>query len=254
MTGTQALVRLLLVQKARDEAAWLNTGGFVSGYRSSPLGAVDQELWKAKKYLTSSRITFQPGLNEALAATAVWGPQMVNLDPNALVDGVFALWYGKGPGVNRGGSVFKHGNIAGCSKQDGVLLIAGDDHAFIAAMIPVLNPSGMRDFIEFGRQDWHAPVAKLGIVTTGRSYLDVREALTLMGISDDVAKALGLRLLKIGVVWPLEPQCIVEFAQGLEAILVVEEKRQVIEYQLKEHLYNEAHRPRVAGKYDEAGE
>ena len=351
MTGTQELVRLLLVQKARDEAAGLNTGGFVSGYRGSPLGAVDQELWKAKKYLASSRITFQPGLNEELAATAVWGSQMVNLDPNALVDGVFALWYGKGPGVDRSGDVFKHGNIAGCSKHGGVLLIAGDDHAckssslphqsehaFIAAMIPVLNPSGVREFIEFGlhgyamwrysgcwvgfkaisdtiessssfeidpmvveikipdsypvppdgfsirwpdppleqenrlqrerlyalleyvrlnklnRQDWHAPVAKLGIVTTGKSYLDVREALALMGISEDVAKALGLRLLKIGVVWPLEPQCIVEFAQGLEEILVVEEKRQVIEYQIKEHLYNEPNRPRVVGKYDEAGE
>ncbi len=351
MTGTQALVRLLLVQKARDEAAGLNTGGFVSGYRGSPLGAVDQELWKAKKYLASSRITFQPGLNEELAATAVWGSQMVNLDPNALVDGVFALWYGKGPGVDRSGDVFKHGNIAGCSKHGGVLLIAGDDHAckssslphqsehaFIAAMIPVLNPSGVREFIEFGlhgyamsrysgcwvgfkaisdtiessssfeidpmaveikipdsypvppdgfsirwpdppleqenrlqrerlyalleyvrlnklnRQDWHAPVAKLGIVTTGKSYLDVREALALMGISEDVAKTLGLRLLKIGVVWPLEPQCIVEFAQGLEEILVVEEKRQVIEYQIKEHLYNEPNRPRVVGKYDEAGE
>ena len=351
MTGTQALVRMLLAQKARDEAAGLNTGGFVSGYRGSPLGAVDQELWKAKGYLAKNRITFQPGLNEELAATAVWGSQMVNLDPNAQVDGVFALWYGKGPGVDRSGDVFKHGNIAGCAKHGGVLLIAGDDHAckssslphqsehaFIAAMIPVLNPSGVREFIEFGlhgyamsrysgcwvgfkaisdtiessssfeidqmaveiripdiypvpadgfsirwpdppleqenrlqrerlyalleyvrlnrlnRQDWQAPNAKLGIVTTGKSYLDVREALALMGISEDVAKALGLRLLKIGVTWPLEPQCIVEFAQGLDEILVVEEKRQVIEYQIKEHLYNEPNRPRVVGKYDEAGE
>ena len=351
MTGTQALVRMLLAQKARDEAAGLNTGGFVSGYRGSPLGAVDQELWKAKGYLEKNRITFQPGLNEELAATAVWGSQMVNLDPNAQVDGVFALWYGKGPGVDRSGDVFKHGNIAGCSKHGGVLLIAGDDHAckssslphqsehaFIAAMIPVLNPSGVREFIEFGlhgyamsrysgcwvgfkaisdtiessssfeidpmaveikvpdsypvpadgfsirwpdppleqenrlqrerlyalleyvrlnqlnRQDWQAPNAKLGIVTTGKSYLDVREALALMGISEDVAKALGLRLLKIGVTWPLEPQCIVEFARGLDEILVVEEKRQVIEYQIKEHLYNEPNRPRVVGKYDEAGE
>jgi indolepyruvate ferredoxin oxidoreductase len=351
MTGTQALVRMLLAQKARDAAAGLNTGGFVSGYRGSPLGAVDQELWKAKKQLEANRITFQPGLNEELAATAVWGSQMVNLDPQVQVDGVFALWYGKGPGVDRSGDVFKHGNIAGCSKHGGVLLIAGDDHAckssslphqsehaFIAAMIPVLNPSGVREFIEFGlhgyamsrysgcwvgfkaisdtiessssfeidpmaveikvpdsypvpadgfsirwpdppleqenrlqrerlyalleyvrlnklnRQDWVAPNAKLGIVTTGKSYLDVREALALMGISEDVARAMGLRLLKIGVTWPLEPQCIVEFAEGLEEILVVEEKRQVIEYQIKEHLYNEPNRPRVVGKYDEAGE
>lgn len=353
MTGTQALVRLLLAQKQRDAAAGLNTGGFVSGYRGSPLGAVDQELWKARKHLDANDIQFVPGLNEELAATSVWGSQMVNLDPNAKVDGVFALWYGKGPGVDRSGDVFKHGNIAGCSKNGGVLLIAGDDHsckssslphqsehAFIAAMIPVLNPSGVREFIEFGlhgyamsrysgcwvgfksisdtiessssfdidpmaieikvpdsypipadgfhirwpdppleqenrlqrerlyalleyvrlnrlnRQDWTAPSAKLGIVTTGKSYLDVREALSMMGIDEAGAKALGLRLLKIGVSWPLEPQCIREFAEGLDEILVVEEKRQIIEYQLKEQLYNAppTSRPRVVGKYDDTGE
>ena len=353
MTGTQALVRLLLAQKARDAAAGLNTGGFVSGYRGSPLGAVDQEMWKAKARLEASSIVFQPGLNEELAATAVWGTQMVNLDPAVQVDGVFALWYGKGPGVDRSGDVFKHGNIAGCSKHGGVLLVAGDDHAckssslphqsehaFIAAMIPVLNPSGVREFIEFGlhgyamsrysgcwvgfkaisdtiessssfeidpmtvqirvpdtypipaagfhirwpdppleqenrlqrqrlyalleyvrlnrlnRQDWQAPHAKLGIVTTGKSYLDVREALAMMGITEDGAKALGVRLLKIGVSWPLEPQCIREFAEGLDEILVVEEKRQIIEYQLKEQLYNAptGSRPRVVGKFDETGE
>ncbi len=353
MTGTQALVRLLLAQKQRDAAAGLNTGGFVSGYRGSPLGAVDQELWKAKAHLETHHIRFVPGLNEELAATSVWGSQMVNLDPKATVDGVFALWYGKGPGVDRSGDVFKHGNIAGCSKHGGVLLVAGDDHsckssslphqsehAFIAAMIPVMNPSGVREFIEFGlhgyamsrysgcwvgfksisdtiessssfdvdpmaveiripdsypipadgfhirwpdppleqenrlqrerlyalleyvrlnrlnRQDWVAPEARLGIVTTGKSYLDVREALAMMGISEDEAKTLGLRLLKIGVSWPLEPQCIREFAAGLDEILVVEEKRQVIEYQLKEQLYNApaGSRPRVVGKYDETGE
>ena len=353
MTGTQALVRLLLAQKQRDAAAGLNTGGFVSGYRGSPLGAVDQELWKARKHLETHDIKFFPGLNEELAATSVWGSQMVNLDPKVKVDGVFALWYGKGPGVDRSGDVFKHGNIAGCSKHGGVLLIAGDDHsckssslphqsehAFIAAMIPVLNPSGVREFIEFGlhgyamsrysgcwvgfksisdtiessssfeidpmaveikvpdtypipadgfhirwpdppleqenrlqrerlyalleyvrlnrlnRQAWEAPDAKLGIVTTGKSYLDVREALSMMGINDAAAQALGVRLLKIGVSWPLEPQCIREFADGLDEILVVEEKRPIIEYQLKEQLYNappEA-RPRVVGKYDETGE
>ncbi len=351
MTGTQALVRLLLAQKARDEAAGLNTEGFVSGYRGSPLGAVDQELWRAKPTLDAQRIRFQPGLNEELAATAVWGTQMLSLDPKARVDGVFALWYGKGPGVDRSGDVFKHGNIAGGSRHGGVLLVAGDDHAckssslphqsehaFIAAMIPVLNPSGVREFIEFGlhgyamsrysgcwvgfkaisdtvessssfeidpmsveikipdsypipadgfsirwpdppleqenrlqrerlyalleyvrlnklnRQDWHAPQARLGICTTGKSYLDVREALSLLSITDETATQLGIRLLKIGVVWPLEPQCIVEFAHGLDEILVVEEKRQVLEYQIKEHLYNEPHRPRVVGKYDESGE
>ncbi|CAN5389761.1 indolepyruvate ferredoxin oxidoreductase family protein [soil metagenome] len=353
MTGTQALVRLLLVQKQRDAAAGLNTAGFVSGYRGSPLGAVDQELWKARKHLDAHSIKFVPGLNEELAATSVWGSQMVNLDANAQVDGVFALWYGKGPGVDRSGDVFKHGNIAGCSKHGGVLLIAGDDHsckssslphqsehAFIAAMIPVMNPSGVREFIEFGlhgyamsrysgcwvgfksisdtiessssfeidpmsieikvpdtypipadgfhirwpdppleqenrlqrerlyalleyvrvnhlnRQDWSAPNAKLGIVTTGKSYLDVREALAMMGITEDTAKAIGLRLLKIGVSWPLEPQCVRLFVDGLDEILVVEEKRQIIEYQLKEQLYNAppGSRPRVVGKYDETGE
>lgn len=353
MTGTQALVRLLLAQKARDEADGLNTAGFVSGYRGSPLGAVDQELWRARHHIESHGITFTPGLNEELAATAVWGSQMVALDPNATVDGVFAMWYGKGPGVDRSGDVFKHGNVAGCSKHGGVLLIAGDDHAcksstlphqsehaLIAAMIPVMNPSGVREFIEFGlhgyamsrysgcwvgfkaisdtiessasfnidpmgieikvpdtypippdgfhirwpdppleqenrlqreriyalleyvrlnklnRQIWHAPHAKLGIVATGKSYLDVCEALEMMGISEHVAQSIGIRLLKIGVSWPLEPECIREFAEGLDEILVVEEKRQIIEYQIKEHLYNEpsATRPRVVGKYDETGE
>ncbi|MBS3911942.1 MAG: indolepyruvate ferredoxin oxidoreductase family protein [Hydrogenophaga sp.] len=351
MNGTQALVRLLLAQKARDEAAGLNTEGFVSGYRGSPLGAVDQELWKNRTLLEQHKVRFQPGLNEELAATSVWGTQMVSLDPKARVDGVFALWYGKGPGVDRSGDVFKHGNIAGGAQHGGVLLVAGDDHAckssslphqsehaFIAAMIPVLHPSGVNEFIEFGlhgyamsrysgcwvgfkvisdtvessssfdidpmsveiqipqsypipadgfsirwpdppleqenrlqrerlyalleyvrlnklnRQDWVAPEARLGICTTGKSYLDVREALSLLGLDEAAAQALGLRLLKIGVVWPLEPTCVVEFAQGLDEILVVEEKRQVLEYQIKEHLYNEPHRPRVVGKYDESGE
>ncbi len=351
MTGTQALVRLLMAQKQRDEAAGLNTAGFVSGYRGSPLGAVDQELWKAKPQLEARNIRFQPGLNEELAATAVWGTQMVGLDAQARVDGVFAMWYGKGPGVDRSGDVFKHGNIAGGAAQGGVLLVAGDDHvckssslphqsehAFIAAMIPVLHPAGISEFIAFGlhgyamsrysgcwvgfkvisdtvessssievdplsvdiripdsypvpsggfsirwpdpplaqenrlqrerlyalleyvrlnglnRQDWHAPQARLGICTTGKSYLDTREALTLLGLDEAGAAALGLRLLKIGVVWPLEPTCVVAFAEGLDEILVVEEKRQVLEYQIKEHLYNEPRRPRVVGKFDETGE
>lgn len=353
MTGTQALVRLLLAQKQRDAAAGLNTGGFVSGYRGSPLGAVDQELWKARKHLEAHQIRFVPGLNEELAATAVWGTQMLSLDAKATVDGVFGLWYGKGPGVDRSGDVFKHANIAGCAKHGGVLVVAGDDHsckssslphqsehALIAAMIPVLNPSGVREFIEFGlhgyamsrysgcwvgfksisdtiessssfeidpmavdikipdsypipddgfhirwpdppleqenrlqrerlyalleyvrlnqlnRQDWSAPKARLGIVTTGKSYLDVREALAMMGIDEAQAQAMGLRLLKIGVSWPLEPQCIREFSEGLDEILVVEEKRQILEYQIKEQLYNApaGSRPRVVGKYDESGE
>lgn len=353
MTGTQALVRLLLTQKLKDEAAGLNTGGFVSGYRGSPLGAVDLELWKAKKHLAANNIRFVPGLNEELAATSVWGTQMVNLDPNATVDGVFALWYGKGPGVDRSGDVFKHGNIAGTSRHGGVLVIAGDDHsckssslphqsehAFIAAMMPVLNPSGIREFVEFGlhgwamsrysgcwvgfkaitdtietsasfeidpsavqiaipdaypvprdgfsirwpdapleqenrlqrerlyalleyvrlnklnRQPWSAHDAKFGIVTTGKSYLDTLEALSLLGLDEGAAVKVGIRVLKIGMSWPLEPQCVREFAEGLSEILVVEEKRQIIEYQIKEQLYNEpvVSRPRVVGKYSDAGE
>ena len=351
MTGTQALVRMLLAQKARDEAVGLKTEGFVSGYRGSPLGGLDLELWRNKDRLTEHRIRFDPGLNEELAATAVWGTQMLDLDPKARVDGVFALWYGKGPGVDRCGDVFKHGNIAGCARHGGVLLVAGDDHscksstlphqsehALIASMVPILSPAGLNEFIEYGlhgfamsrysgcwvgykvisdtvessgsveidpmaveikipdsypipsdgfsirwpdpplvqenrlqrerlyalleyvrlnklnRQDWQAPQAKLGIATAGKSYLDVREALVLLGLDETSAAALGLRLLKVGVVWPLEPQCVVEFAQGLDEILVVEEKRQVLEYQIKEHLYNEAKRPRVVGKYDDAGE
>ena len=353
MTGTQALVRLMLAQKQRDEAAGLNTAGFVSGYRGSPLGSVDLEMWKAARHLEAHHIKFVPGLNEELAATAVWGTQMVSLDARATTDGVYALWYGKGPGVDRCGDVFKHGNIAGCSRHGGVVLVAGDDHAcksstlphqsehaFIAAMIPVLNPAGVRELIEFGlhgyamsrysgcwvglkvvsdtvesstsmdidpmavnirvpdtypipeggfhirwpdppleqenrlqrerlyalleyvrqnglnRQDWRVPHARLGIVTTGKSYLDVREALAMMGIDEAAARAMGLRLLKIGVSWPLEPECICEFAEGLDEILVVEEKRQIIEYQIKEHLYNASisARPRVVGKYDETGE
>jgi indolepyruvate ferredoxin oxidoreductase len=335
MTGTQALVRLLLAQKARDESQGLNTGGFVSGYRGSPLGSVDQELWKAKSYLDKNNIKFVAGLNEELAATAVWGSQMVNLDPNATVDGVFGLWYGKGPGVDRSGDVFKHANIAGTAKHGGVLVIAGDDHsckssslphqsehAFIAAMIPVMNPSGVREFLEFGLHGWamsrysgcwigfkaitdtietsasvdidpfaveikipenypippdgfslrwpDAPLeqenrlqrerlyalleyvrlnklnyqlwdahdAHLGIVTTGKSYLDTQEALALLGLDETAARALGIRLLKIGVSWPLEPQGIREFAEGLTEILVVEEKRQIIEYQIKERKFS----------------
>ena len=351
MTGTQALVRLLLAQKARDEAAGLQTEGFVSGYRGSPIGGFDQELWRNADRLERHGIRFAPGLNEELAATAVWGTQMVTLDPAARVDGVFSLWYGKGPGVDRCGDVFKHANAAGCSAQGGVLLVAGDDHAcksstlphqsehaLIAAMIPVLYPADLSDFLELGlhgyamsrysgcwigfkvisdtiessatfeanpalvtirvpdsypvpaggfairwpdaplqqenrlqreriyalldyvrvnrlnRVIWPSPGARLGIVTAGKSYLDVREALTLMGIDEARAATIGLRLLKVGLIWPLEPRCIETFSEGLEEILVVEEKRQVLEYQIKEHLYNQERRPRVVGKYDEVGE
>ncbi len=167
LTGIQAFVRLLILQQQRDRAAGLNTGGFVSGYRGSPLGGLDQALWSARKFLERANVKFQPGLNEDLAATSIWGTQQVNLHPGAAVDGVYAMWYGKGPGVDRCGDVFKHANYAGTSKHGGVLVLAGDDHAaksstvphqsdhaFSAAMIPVLYPSRVQEILDLGLHGW----------------------------------------------------------------------------------------------------
>ncbi|MBF0392174.1 MAG: indolepyruvate ferredoxin oxidoreductase family protein [Alphaproteobacteria bacterium] len=350
LNGTQALVRLPLLQWARDAAIGLNTAGFVSGYRGSPLGGLDKELWHAKRFLESRDIRFQPGVNEDLAATAVWGTQQVGLFPGARHDGVFALWYGKGPGVDRSGDVFKHANMAGTSRHGGVLLLAGDDHgaksstvahqseyAFMDAQIPVLNPAGLQELIDYGLIGWamsrysgcwvamkaisetvessgtvdadpfrltlvaptdfdlppggphirwpdspreqelrlmrhkiyaalafaranrldrtiiDSPEPRFGIVTTGKSYLDVRQALDDLGIDEAHAAEIGLRLYKVGMSWPLEREGVRHFAEGLDEILVVEEKRAVIENQLKEQLYNwrEDVRPRVVGKFDE---
>src|SRR5204862_521769 len=163
LTGTQALVRLAMMQRERDLAAGLNTGGFISGYRGSPLGGFDQALWKARKHLKDHHIHFTPGVNEELAGTAVWGTQQVGLFPGPKYDGVFAIWYGKGPGVDRSGDVFKHANAAGTAKHGGVLLLAGDDHAaksstlphqsehiFKACLIPVLNPANVQDYLDLG--------------------------------------------------------------------------------------------------------
>ena len=353
MNGSQALLRLMMLQRQIDERAGLNTGGFISGYRGSPLGAIDQNAWKAKKHLEKSHIKFVPGVNEELGATAVWGTQQLNLYPNAKYDGVFAMWYGKGPGVDRCGDVFKHGNHAGTSKHGGVLLIAGDDHGaksstlphqsdheFISAVVPVLYPAGVQEYLDLGVHGYamsrysgcyvgmkavtdtvestasvivdpdrvkpiipddfplpeggvnirwpHTPLEqeklmhdykiymaihyarvnklnrividsprpRLGIMAAGKAYLDVRQALEDLGIDDELAKAIGLRVFKVGMVWPLEPEGVHEFASGLEEILVVEEKRQVLEYQLKEQLYNwkEDVRPQVVGKFDAKGE
>ncbi len=353
LTGTQALVRLLLLQHQRDALAGLDTAGYVSGYRGSPLGGLDQALWKARPHLAANQIVFQPGVNEDLAATALWGTQQVNLAAGARHDGVFGMWYGKGPGVDRCGDVFKHANSAGTSKHGGVLVVAGDDHAarsstvahqsehaFKAAMIPVLVPAGVQDYLDLGLHGWamsrysgcwvgfkavadtvessasvdvspdrvrivlpadfalpaeglnirwpddrllqearllnhklyaalaycranrlnqiviDSPNPRLGIITTGKSYLDVRQAFDDLGIDDALAAEIGIRLYKIGMVWPLESDGVRRFAEGLEEILVVEEKRQLIEYQLKEELYNwrEDVRPRVIGKFDEQGE
>ncbi len=351
LSGVQALVRLPLMQQMRDRAAGLNTAGFISGYRGSPLGGFDLELWKAKKHLQASSIEFQPGLNEDLGATMVWGTQQANLFPGAKYDGVFAMWYGKGPGVDRTGDVFKHGNAAGTSKNGGVLALAADDHAcrsstlphgseleFVSAMMPILNPAGVQDILDMGMLGWamsrftgrwvgfktiaetvessasvnvnphqldiviptdfampagglnirwpdpplnqemrlhqfavdaacafaranridrvviDSPKARLGIVTTGKSYLDVLQALEYLGIDARAAADIGIRVYKVGMTWPLEPVGIQEFAKGLEDIIVVEEKRSFIESQMKESMYNwPSSRPSIIGKYDEDG-
>jgi indolepyruvate ferredoxin oxidoreductase len=357
LSGVQALVRLPLMQQMRDRAAGLNTAGFISGYRGSPLGGFDLELWKAKKHLKASAIEFQPGLNEDLGATMVWGTQQANLFPGAKYDGVFSMWYGKGPGVDRCGDVFKHANAAGTGKHGGVLALAADDHAcrsstlphgseleFVSAMMPILNPAGVQDILDMGMLGWamsrftgrwvgfktiaetvessasvnvnphqldillpedfelpagglnirwpdpplnqemrlhqyavlaatafaranridkvviDSPNARLGIVTTGKSYLDVLQALEYLGISERDAREIGIRVYKVGMTWPLEPVGIRDFARGLEDIIVVEEKRSFIESQMKESMYNwpetdqgRAHRPHIVGKYDEDG-
>ena len=349
MNGTQALVKLPMLQRRRDEAAGLNTACFISGYRGSPLGALDQRLWEAKPFLDRNHIRFQPGVNEELGATAVWGSQQTNLFPGARYDGVFAMWYGKGPGVDGAGDVFKHANFAGTSKHGGVLVLAGDDHncksstvphqsehAFVHAMIPVLNPANVQEILDYGLIGWtmsrfsgcwiamktiadtvdssasvtiaperlqlatpdfampdgglhirwpdpplaqehrlmkfklyaalafaranrldrvvlESPRPRLGVVTTGKSYLDVRQALDELGLSDARAADLGLTIYKVGMPWPLERDGARHFAEGLEEIVVVEEKRAIIENQLKEQLYNwrAEVRPRVVGKFDE---
>ena len=353
LSGVQALVRLAMVQRERDLAAGLNTAGFISGYRGSPLGGFDQSLWKARKHLKEHHIHFTPGVNEELAVTAVWGSQQLGLFEGAKYDGVFAMWYGKGPGVDRAGDAMKHANAAGSSRHGGVLMLAGDDHAcksstlphqsehaFDAAMIPVLYPTGVQEIIELGlhgfamsrysgcyvafkvvsetvdasasiNADPHSPKIilpedfqlpeggvnirwpdapmeqelrlqrdkvyaalayarvnrlnrvtidsprpRLGIIASGKSYLDVLQALEDLGLDEKTAGEIGIRLCKVGMPWPLEPNGVREFARGLDEILVVEEKRQLIEYQLKEQLYNwrDSERPRVVGKYDEHGE
>jgi indolepyruvate ferredoxin oxidoreductase len=350
ITGTQALVRLPMMQRQRDRAAGLDTACFVTGYRGSPLGGVDQAMWRAKKFLKNNQIHFQPGVNEDLAATAVWGSQQANLFGDNRHDGVFAMWYGKGPGVDRSGDVLRHGNLAGSSRHGGVLLMAGDDHtckssttahqteyAFMDYGIPVLNPSGVQEFLDLGLHGWamsrysgcwvafkvvaetvdssasvyvdphrieivmptdfemppdglsirwpdpplaqemrlhkhklyaalayaHAnglnrividsPRRRFGIVTCGKSYLDVRQALDDLGIDEAYAADIGLTVYKVGMTWPLEREGVRQFAEGLEEILVVEEKRALIENQLKEQLYNwkESVRPKVIGKFDE---
>ncbi|MCZ6828117.1 MAG: indolepyruvate ferredoxin oxidoreductase family protein [Gammaproteobacteria bacterium] len=352
MTGIEALVRLPMLQHQRDLSRGLNTAAFISGYRGSPLAGVDQAMWKAKPWLEQHNVHFQPGINEDMAATAVWGSQQTNLFPGAKYDGVFGMWYGKGPGVDRSMDVIKHANAFGTSKYGGVLAVAGDDHAcksstlphqsehmFIGASIPVLNPANVQEVLDLGIYGWelsrysgcwvalkaitenmdsavsaeidpgridivipedfelpadgvHArwpdkpleqelrlnkykiyaarefarvnrlnrivvdsPKARFGVITTGKAYLDVMQALEDLGIDEALAAEIGLRVYKVGMSWPLEPHTTHEFAKGLEEILVVEEKRSIIEDQLTGQLYNwpVAERPRVIGEFDEVG-
>jgi indolepyruvate ferredoxin oxidoreductase len=352
MSGVQALVKLPMLQRLRDAQAGKNTAGFISGYRGSPLGGYDQALWKADKYLKAQHIVFQPGVNEELAATALWGTQQLGFAPTGTqrFDGVFGIWYGKGPGVDRTSDVFKHANLAGTTPWGGVIAVAGDDHVaksstaahqsdhiFKACGLPVFFPASVQEILDLGihafamsrfsgvwagmktiqeivessatamidpervhiriptdfqmppgglhirwpdsplEQEarlfgykWYAALAYLranrlnynaiegphdrfGLIASGKAYNDTRQALEDLGLDEPTCRQLGIRLHKVGVVWPLEAQGTREFAQGLREILVVEEKRQIIEYQVKEQLYNWRPdvRPNVVGKFDQ---
>jgi indolepyruvate ferredoxin oxidoreductase len=352
MSGVQALVRLPMLQRQRDQMQGKNTAGFISGYRGSPLGTYDQALQQAAKYLQSHHIVFQPGVNEELAATAVWGTQQLGFAPagSNKYDGVFGIWYGKGPGVDRCADVFKHANMAGTTPWGGVIAVAGDDHVaksstaahqsdhiFKACGFPVFFPASVQEILDLGvhafamsrfagvwtgmktiqeivessatvevdpervsivipefemppggvhirwpdtaleqearlfNYKWYAALAyvranrlnynviegpndRFGIIASGKAYNDTRQALADLGLDEATCRVLGIRLHKVGVVWPLEAFTTREFATGLREILVVEEKRQIIEYQLKEELYNWRPdvRPNVLGKFDEA--
>jgi indolepyruvate ferredoxin oxidoreductase len=351
ISGAQAIVRMLMMQRERDRRAGLSTAGFVSGYRGSPLGGLDQQLWKAKRELQQSDIVFQAGLNEELAATACWGTQQTELLGEGRHDGVFALWYGKGPGVDRSGDVFRHANLAGTSPNGGVLALMGDDHTaesstnahateflFVDTMSPIFNPAGVQELVDYGLYGyalsryagvWSAmkcvkdniestasvdvsldrvqitlpeiempqgglsirheidqmgqearlheykrtaaaafiranPLnrivysgganARIGIITVGKSYLDVRQALDDIGIDEARANQLGIRLFKVACPWPLDYEHISQFADGLESIIVVEEKRSLIEVQMRENLYGTAMQPAIVGKKDERGD
>lgn len=352
LTGTQAIARMLMVQRERDRRAGLNTAGFVSGYRGSPLGGLDQQLLRAGKQLKASDIVFQPGLNEDLAATAVWGTQQAELQGEGKHDGVFALWYGKGPGVDRSGDVFRHGNMAGTSPHGGVICLMGDDHTaesstnahqtefvFVDRMMPILNPAGVQEIMDYSlhgialsrfasvwvgikcvkdniestasvdgsvdrvkivtpddfvmppgglsirreldfvdqekRLHIHKRAAmlaylranklnqtitsggkkpRIGIITVGKSYLDVRQAMEDLGIDEVRANDLGIRLFKVACPWPIDPNELKDFASKLDLVMVVEEKRSLIEVQVREELYGSKHQPMVIGKKDEKGE
>jgi indolepyruvate ferredoxin oxidoreductase len=351
VTGFQALVRLCLMQKELDRRNGLNTAGFVTGYRGSPLGGLDSQFLRAKSFLEKSDVRFQGGINEDLAATAIWGSQQAELRGEGKYDGVFGMWYGKGPGVDRTGDVFRHANLAGSAKHGGVLALMGDDHTaessttahqseyhFIDVMVPILNPAGVQEVLDYGLYGWamsrftgtwvalktmhetiestaaidgsldrfsivtptdfamppgglnirlNDPILaqearlhdykrdamlafvranklnriitsggrepKIGIITTGKSYLDVRQAFDELGIDEVKCNALGIRLFKAGCAWPLSQRELKDFAQGLDLIIVVEEKRSLLEVQVREELYGTVDQPLCIGKKDEAG-
>ncbi|MDH3660300.1 MAG: indolepyruvate ferredoxin oxidoreductase family protein [Alphaproteobacteria bacterium] len=349
LTGIQALVRLPLLQRQLDLAAGHNTAGYISGYRGSPLGNFDQQLASARRFLDAHHVKAQPGVNEDMAATALWGTQQINLFGDGAYDGVFGMWYGKGPGVDRTGDVFRHANLAGTAPLGGVLVLMGDDHTcessttahqseygLVDAMIPILNPAGVGEILQFGligfalsrfsgcwvgvkcvhdtvntaasiearvapditlpdrsvlppdglnirwpdtpqaqearlhllkhdavkafvlanqldRLVFPTPRAKLGVISTGKSYLDLMQALDDLGIDEAMAKKLGLRVLKLGLTYPIASETIRAFAKGLKQIVVVEEKRGLIETQVKELLFGQRSTPSVVGKKDEEG-
>ncbi|WP_377505961.1 indolepyruvate ferredoxin oxidoreductase family protein [Octadecabacter sp. R77987] len=343
LNGTQALVRLMLMQRARDAAAGLNTAGYVTGYRGSPLGSVDMQMQRAEKLLHQAQITFQPGLNEDLAATALWGSQQAELRGEGKYDGVFGLWYGKGPGIDRSGDVMRHVNMAGTSPHGGVIMAMGDDHtgessttlhqsdwAMVDAYMPIVSPAGVQEILDFGayayalsrfagvwvglktmkdtvevtsvvdgdphrmqfvtpdlelpegglnirlidtpvaqearmidhkrfaaeafsrankmdKRVWGQPGARIGLVAAGKNWLDLVHALDLLGIDERDAERLGITTYKVGQVWPLDMVGFHDWAEGLDLIIVVEEKRKLIEVQVKEALFDDRAGRRVYG-------
>jgi indolepyruvate ferredoxin oxidoreductase len=345
LNGTQALVRLMLTQKARDQAAGLNTAGYVTGYRGSPLGAVDMQMQRAERQLRAADVLFQEGLNEDLAATALWGAQQAELRGEGKFDGVFGLWYGKGPGVDRSGDALRHANMAGTSKHGGVVLAMGDDHtgesstvlhqsewALVDAYMPVVSPAGVQEILDYGlygyalsrfagvwvglktmkdtveatavvdgridrlqfvtpqidmpegglnirlqdtphaqetrlvdhkrfaaeqfsrangmdKRVWGKPGAKIGFVAAGKNWLDLLHALSLLGIDAAEAERLGISTYKVGQVFPLDMKGFTDWAEGLDLIVVIEEKRKLIEVQVKEAIFDDRQGRRVYGWY-----
>ncbi|SLN42257.1 indolepyruvate ferredoxin oxidoreductase [Roseivivax jejudonensis] len=346
LNGTQALVRLMLMQRARDAAAGLDTAGYVTGYRGSPLGAVDLQMARAAKWLEAANVLFHGGLNEDLAATQLWGSQQAELRGEGRHDGVFGLWYGKGPGVDRSGDVIRHANMAGTSRHGGVLMAMGDDHtgesstvlhqsewALVDAYMPIVSPAGVQEILDYGiygyalsrysglwvglktmkdtveatavvdgrpdrmhlgdpshfdmpdgglnirlgdtphaqearmidykryaaeafshangmdRRVWGRPGAQIGFVAAGKNWLDLTHALSLLGIDEDEAVRLGLTTYKVGQTFPLDMQGFHDWAEGLDLIVIVEEKRKLIEVQVKEALFDDRRGRRVYGWY-----